>query len=180
MPDEGPFSGRQLRVGYWQVDARLVDIDKVRLEKALAQLGASLTITVLKNLEALAATPLDLLIIAGQGLAEEDFSQWLGGLRGRMRANNGIWCPALILAELPMATLRAVMAQVFAENWYFDILAPEHLSSLPIRVANLLRMHDHLHEIKRYAEALESLSSRLSALEDEVKRLQSGTMGEQP
>ena len=49
-------------------------------------------------------------------------------------------------------------------NWYFDILSMEHIDSMPIRVANLLRIHDHLHELERYQNTLATLNHRVDQL----------------
>ena len=56
-------------------------------------------------------------------------------------------------------------------NWYFDIVASDQLDSLPIRVANLLRIHDHLHELHRYSAALSSLTAQTEALKQELLQL---------
>ena len=44
-------------------------------------------------------------------------------------------------------------------------------ATLPIRVANLLRIHDHLHELKRYSAALDDITVKVKMLESQMKDL---------
>jgi hypothetical protein len=161
---------RTLRIVYWPADARVVDQDRARLEQGLRQLG-SLQIETLKTLDELAAKPADLLVVAAQTVPGEQFSKWLRSFKERVKNRGGIWTPALILANLPFPILNEVMPEAVQDNWYFDILAADHLASMPIRVANLLRIHDHLHELQRYAATLDSLSAKVQKLEDELEAL---------
>jgi hypothetical protein len=77
----------------------------------------------------------------------------------------------LIVAELPVNEARLLMEHAIKSNWYFDVVRPEHLDSLPVRVANLLRIHDHFHELRRNSETLDRLQDRVNMLEHEVNAL---------
>lgn len=166
----GAIFPRTLRIVYWPADARVVDQDRARLEQGLRQLG-SLQIETLKSLDELAARPADLLVVAAQTVPAEQFSKWLRSFKDRIKGSGGIWTPALILANLPFPVLNEVMPEAVQDNWYFDILAPEHMASMPIRVANLLRIHDHLHELQRYGSTLDSLSGKVQKLEEELEAM---------
>ena len=165
-----------MRLCYWNVDARVVDAGLVSLEQHLNALGGPRPVAV-KSLEpavldAVLDGPCDLAIIAAQSVDPAHFATWLRGLAQKIKRQNQIWMPALILSDAPFSVLREILPEARAENWYFDILAPAHLSSLPIRVANLLRIHDHLRELRRYEDALEDVSAKVKSLEARVAHMQ--------
>jgi hypothetical protein len=170
MTSSTVFPNRTLRLSYWNIEKRVVDSERLSLETHLRQLG-EVKITPVDGLDAPGAMPCDLLIVAAQILASQDFPTWLTGLSQRIQRQGHIWTPALILADIPFAVLRGILPVAVRDNWYFDILAPQHIESLPIRVANLLRIHDHLHELRRYGDVVDDLGKRASALEAELKRL---------
>ena len=163
---------RTLRVVYCPADPRVVDGERVRLEKSLKQLGA-VQISTVKSLDDLTPSPVDLLAVAAQTVPTEQFPVWLRSFKQRVRKSVGIWTPAIILANLPFEILNEVMAEAVQDNWYFDILSGDQLSSIPIRVANLIRIHDHLLELEKYASTLESLSNKVQQLEDDLEALRS-------
>jgi hypothetical protein len=70
-----------------------------------------------------------------------------------------------------MTRVVEVLEQTLNSNWYFDLLHPDHLSSLPVRVANLLRMHDHLHELLRYEKELKRMQADIGRIEAELQAL---------
>lgn len=168
------FQGRRLRLCYWSAEPRVLDSEVMGLEHHLARLG-ELEVVRLKALDAPEAQPCDLLIAAAQTIPVEGFPAWLRSLRTRIVAQDRIWTPALILADIPFVVLNEILPEAARENWYFDILAPGHVASLPIRVANLLRMHDHLHELKRYAAALDDINIKVKMLESQMRDLRAVT-----
>jgi hypothetical protein len=164
------FPNRTMRVSYWNIEKRVLDSERMSLEKHLEQLG-DIKVTPVDGLDAPGAMPCDLLIVAAQILAGQDFPTWLTGLSQRIQRQGYIWTPALILADMPFGVLRGILPAAVSDNWYFDILAPQHMESLPIRVANLLRIHDHLHELKRYGSVVDELSVKTEKLENELQKL---------
>ena len=164
------FSGRTLKIAYWNPDPRYVSISHIELEKELGLL-AELKVQPVKSIDYLAAEGFDLLVVSAQHIPEEDFSKWLLGLKSRIESQGNIWVPAIVVADVGVKSLREVLAPAIASNWYFDILAKDHISSLPVRVANLVRIHDHLGELRRYSEAVDSLNARLVTLELEAASL---------
>lgn len=167
---------RSLKICYWNAETRVVDSDRMNLERHLARLG-DVKVTPITSLDDakgkadLVGT--DLLIVAAQMVPEDKFASWLGGFRKRIEGLGLVWTPALILADIPFEVLSEIWPEVTKENWYFDILAPAHVASVPIRVANLLRIHDHLHELKRYAEALDDINNKVRGLEAQAAAFQS-------
>ena len=170
MTQTFPFPARSLRVCYWNVEKRIVDAERMSLERHLARLG-DVRVDSIAALDASDALPCDLLVVAAQMLAAEDFPQWLSGFRRRIKLQNAIWTPCLILADVGFEVLSGIWSDVTRDNWYFDVMSPSHLASIPIRVANLLRIHDHLHELHRYEAALDDINAKVRALETEVTSL---------
>lgn len=164
------FPNRTLRVSYWNIEKRVVDSERMSLETHLKQLG-DVKITQVDGLDVPGAMPCDLLIVAAQILATQAFPTWLAGLSQRIQKQGHIWTPALILADIPFGVLRDILPAAVRDNWYFDILSPQHIESLPIRVANLLRIHDHLNELSRYGQAVDDLSVKTQKLESELQKL---------
>ena len=168
------FPGRTLKIKYWNAEARFVDADRANLEQHLKRLG-TVEVTALKALDGPDLMPVDLLLIAAQMIPVNDFPQWLGGLRRRFQTPEKIWIPAVILADVPFETLSGLLPEAVRDNWYFDILSPAHVASLPIRVANLLRINDHLHEMKRYADAVDEVTKKVKTLESALVSLGKGS-----
>lgn len=168
------FPGRTLKLKYWNAETRFVDADRANLEHHLKRLG-EVEITAVKALDGPDLLPVDLLLIAAQMVPAKDFPQWLGGLRKRFQTPEKIWIPAVILADVPFDVLSGLLPEAVRDNWYFDILSPAHIASLPIRVANLLRINDHLHEMKRYADAVDEVTKKVRALEGALASLSKGT-----
>lgn len=159
-----------LRVCYLNAQPKIVAVTQVTLELHLQELAA-LTINPIASLDDPAFSPCDLLVVSGVHVPQSDFVSWLRGFAHQMHQQGKVWVPAIFLADVPFRVMKQFMAEAHSMNWYFDILAPDHLSSLPIRVANLLRIHDHLHELKRYAETLDGLSLRVTTLASELDRM---------
>lgn len=173
MPEGPLFKGRSFRLRYWHADPRVVDAERARLEQSLAKVG-DVRVDTLRSLDDPGLHPCDLLVVAAQAIPRDGFAKWLGGFKERFHRQGGIWVPVLIVADVPFEGLREILPDAARANWYFDIMAPEHVASLPIRVANLLRIHDHLHEMKRYATALDDINAKVEALETELQHLRGG------
>lgn len=161
---------RTLQMVYWAVDSRVLSPTLAKLEKSLQQLGPINLITP-KTFDEVSDLNLDLSVISALTLPQSSFVQWLKALKAKVRQQEKIWTPAIIIADLPFDTLKTVMIEAIQENWYFDIVSTDQLSSLPMRVANLIRIHDHLLELKRYDEAISNLNSRVLQLEASLEAM---------
>ena len=144
--------GRKIQILYYNVETRVIDSDIHLLEQRLKKIW-DVSISGIQSLDEIQGQPCDLLIVAAQVLEASEFGKWLAGLSKRIGQQGGIWIPCLILSEVEFEPLRDTFDQTVKDNWYFDIIAPLHMDSLPIRIANLLRIHDHLHELNRYDSA---------------------------
>lgn len=161
------FLERTLRIKYFVADKRFVDAERMVLEHNLRRL-TDVTLSELKSFDDPDFLPCDLLIVAAKNVAAIDFRKWLDGFRRKVRNEGNIWIPALILTQIEFEDLRDILLEAVNENWYFDVMHAEHMSSLPIRVANLLKIHDHLHELDRYEQALTELGEKVALLESQL------------
>lgn len=162
--------GRKLRICYYNTDERSLDANRIDLEKKLKFLG-DFELYQMKRLDDPRRAPCDLLVVLAKGIPDQKFGDWLDSFSQRLERQGDIWLPALIISGVPFTILRDMIENAIRMNWYFDIVSPDHLDSLPVRVANLLRIHDHLHELKRYETALNSLSGQLEQVSEAVKSL---------
>ena len=112
--------------------------------------------------------PCDLLIIIAHTLDSESLITWVKGLAKRMEKNNSISTPALIIGEEVELATKGIMSFAAAENWYFDLIEVDQLTSIPIRAANLIRIHDHIHELGRYENAIQNLEKQVKELESKI------------
>ena len=164
------FPNRELRICYWNAFGKVIDSDLMQIEQNLRHLG-EVKIEEVKSLDDSSLSPCDLLIVAAQQVSEDDFSSWMTKFRGKIHKQGHVWTPALIFADVPFSILNDIWPEAVKENWYFDILSPAHIESLPIRVANILRIHDHLHELHRYSETLDELNTKVVKAEKEISNI---------
>jgi hypothetical protein len=80
-----------------------------------------------------------------------------------------IWSPALIMCDVSYTKIGQLIDWAVKINWYFDIVSRDHITSLPIRIINLLRIHDHLHELQRYDSELTTLQGRIDEIEQKLQ-----------
>lgn len=170
MEPSSPILHRPRRLCYYKVDPRAIDSDLMMIESHLKRLG-DLKVEAVKDLSSLEVLPCDLIVVGAQKVPEDAFSGWFSALRAKLVSNASIWTPALVIADVSFDVLRSLLVQAVLDNWYFDIVNPRQISSLPIRVANLLRIHDHLHELRRYALALDEIQGQVRELESQIVTL---------
>lgn len=162
------FPNRRLRVCVWNPTPSMVSASLGHIETELKRL-ASLQLVTLKALDDPQMLPCDLLVATALYIDEEMFPEWLKGVEGRLTRQGGIRVPMIIFAKVSEPVQRGLLRAAVESNWYFDIINPEHVSSLPMRAANFLRLHDHLHEIKRMDEELRNLTQKVLTLEEGLK-----------
>jgi hypothetical protein len=101
-------------------------------------------------------------------LNDSEMSTWVKGLAQRMDKNNNINVPALIIGDSVDQAANDLMSFAVSQNWYFDLIDIEHIDSISIRAANLLRIHDHIHELGRYESTIQTLEKQVKELEKKV------------
>jgi hypothetical protein len=162
MPMALWFANRRLKIAYWDQDAKFANAAKLSLEHGLAKI-ADVAWNELRSLDDIGDA--DLLIVAAHTVPPTVFNDWLRGLSKRMQTPSRIWIPALIVAPIRFDQFADSVLEHTMNNWYFDIIDPAHLDSIPVRVAHLVRIHDHLKELLRYQAELSDLEQRIDALE---------------
>lgn len=158
------FPDRRLRVCVWNPTPQMASASLGYVETELKRLG-TVQLVHLKSLDDANAFPCDLLVATAVFIPDEDFSQWLKGVEVRLSRQGGILPPTVICAKVSEGVQRTLMRWAIECNWYFDLIDPDHMPSLPIRVANFLRLHDHLHEVKRMDRELQTVVSKVENLE---------------
>ncbi|MFK7872252.1 MAG: hypothetical protein AB8C84_03640 [Oligoflexales bacterium] len=161
-----PASSR-LRVGHLNLSPNSLNAQAVAIEQALSCLG-EISLTELESFDDPKFYPLDLLIVKAEQIPHDELPRWLESFAERVRQQGKIWVPALVLSSCEFDVLQSFMPKARAMNWYFDIVSPQHLASIPIRVSNLLRMHDHLHELGRYEAQIQELQKQLQVVEEKL------------
>jgi hypothetical protein len=167
MPPTLLFANRRLRIGYWDSDAKFTNMQKMNFERSLSTL-ADITLEELKEYDAPNLPDFDVIIIAAPKLSEDRLLAWLRGLVKRMQHPRAIWVPAMIVAPISYQTLAPAMIELTMNNWYFDVVDPESIASVPIRIANLVRIHDHIKELSRYHAELRQLDAKVTSLEQQL------------
>ena len=163
------YSNRKLRVCFFEENSRIVDAVGILLMQQLKQL-AELDKFNISSIQDLKQQPTDLIVVAATSVPERQLTNWLAKFGEAIASNQGIRTPALIVSKASFASLKETLLQAYQANWYFDIVHPDELASLPIRVANLLRIHDHLHELVRYRQQLDDLTERVDQLTELVEK----------
>lgn len=161
-------SNRRRRLCYWDNLRAVTDATKLNIERHLSFLP-DFDLQHLKTLDDQKFLPCDLLILNAMDVPGNEFAKWLSGIHKRLKSQHGVWTPTLIFSDANFTTLSEEIHSFAMSNWYFDIINPQHLDSVPIRVANLLKIHDHLHELLRYQEQLDKMQLQIEAIEQKLE-----------
>ena len=172
MSDNFIFQGRRMRVCSWNASPGFISAASAALEQQLRML-IQVEIVPLKSLTD-ATAPCDLLIISAEGIDDEAFPSWLKSVSERIPNIHGIPVPSIIFGVVPAPVQRELLRWAVEGNWYFDIVDPGHVTSLPVRVANFLRLHDHLHEVRRISDASRLLEARVREMEAQITEILKG------
>ena len=165
------YTLRKIRACYLEPQSRLVNSDILQLQTYLSLLG-ELSIDRIQSISEARTPPFDLLITSATHLSAQQFCSWIEGFAIQMQSKGLIWTPAIILAKFNFDELSDIFHLAAQHNWYFDIISPDHLDSLPTRTANLLRIRDHLRELGVYNETLNELTRQVQILDKTVSSLQ--------
>lgn len=150
-----------------------MDNHKLHVEEKLKMIG-DLELVHLKSIDDPNLFPCDLLILTSEQVPEEEFYNWLVNYSKRIHRQSSIKIPTVVISEVSFFMQKKFMLDAVKSNWYFDIVSKEHLESLPIRITNLLRIHDHIHEIHRYENSLISLQEKVDLLSQQIVTLTKG------
>jgi hypothetical protein len=160
---------RKRRICLWDDSAKHISMTKLNVSKHFSFLP-QIDYHQIKSLDDPDFSPCDLLICYVANQDEESFFPWLNKFQNQLKTQNSIWTPVLFICDIGFSTMTHWLHDHANQNWYFDIIHPDHIASLPIRIANLLRIHDHLHELKRYHEQLNAMQSQITAIEKKLEQ----------
>ncbi len=164
------ISGKQdIRISVWNSVPAMVNSGVLQFENEINKLFKT-KLTNVKNLEDPNLLPCDLLLCQASFIEEEAFEVWIKGVEKRIPFQGAIKVPCMIMADIPVHIQRELIQWGVSTNWYFDILSTDHISSLPVRLSNLLRFHDHLHEINRMQQATGQLLNQVNTLEQQLEK----------
>jgi hypothetical protein len=164
------FKNRRMRVCSWAATPGFASAASAAFDQQLRQF-IQLDLVKVKSLDDPEVHPADLLIISAEGLDDELFPEWIKGLSTRIPRAHGIPVPTIIFSIVSAPTQRELLRWAVDGNWYFDIVEPDHLSSLPVRVANFLRLHDHLHEVRRMTDVSAVMAKKVQDMEQQLQKL---------
>jgi hypothetical protein len=167
------FKNRRLRICLWNATPGFVSAASAAFDQHMRHL-VQLESVQLKQLDDPQATPCDLLIILAEGLDEDQILPWLQSIAPRVPQAQGIPVPSVIFTAISAAVQRELLRWAVDGNWYFDIVDPDHAASLPVRVANFLRLHDHLHEVRRMNDVVRGFELKMRSLEADLETLMKG------
>jgi hypothetical protein len=167
------FKNRRMRVCAWAATPGFASAASAAFDQQLRQF-IQLDLVKVKSLDDPQILPADLLIISAEGIDDEVFPDWVKGISARIPKAHSIPVPTIIFGLVAATTQRELLRWAVDGNWYFDIVDPGQLSSLPVRVANFLRLHDHLHEVRRMTEASGLMAKKVQDMEQQLQRIVKG------
>ena len=97
------------------------------------------------------------LIVSALNLSEAELLTWLQKYRKKSLSQKNVLIPLLLIHSNDELSFQSLFDEAFKAKWFFDLCSEKHLSSLIIRAANLIRVHDLLHDLKRRDEMITSL-----------------------
>ena len=165
MDKKKRFYQRNLRICYWDNDRSLINAIKANFESQLRLLPTSCSTVKISGLTDENLNPCDLLVISAIDVPDKGLLPWIQRIEAEVRRHQCIWIPALIFHSCDFSTLLEMINFSVQSNWYFDFISPDDHSSLPIRMSNLLKINDHLYELKRYHHQVSHLEKEVSALQ---------------
>lgn len=158
---------RPLKICVVNQEPRLVDRHLAAIESELKKIY-EVELEKISSVDNIADQPCDLLIVIAHQLEAEELVTWVKALGKRIEKNNAVSIPSLIIGQDLEVPSKDLMSFAISENWYFDLISAEHLGSLAIRAANLIRIHDHIHELGRYESTIKNLENQVKELEEKL------------
>jgi hypothetical protein len=167
-PENQFFDSRQ--IGFLVYDPRLADRYLAQMEMILKQNG-DLKIIKISSMTDPKISNCSCLIVFANNLDDDAMITWVKGVAKKLDPQL-INTPWLIICESSEFIQRELLRYALSENWYFDLLEPDHLGSLTIRMANLIRISDHIRELSRYERETKDLEIKMAAALEMIDKLQ--------
>jgi hypothetical protein len=154
-------------VGIYDPEKRVLNRTKLAIEHAIKRISEVEFIS-LPSLKPEDISSCDVSIICGPNDTALT-RPWLEKLVQQFSQPQLIRQPVVILSSWNLEQLSEILNFTIQQNWYFDIINPDHIASLPIRLANLIRLHDHLKELANYDRIVRELSDKVQELEANLR-----------
>lgn len=158
---------RRISVCYVNAEPKAISARMLNFEKYLSQLG-SVEVQDRETMEAAYAESPDIVIYDALLLDSSGLLGLVKSLYKNVVQSEKIWTPVLIYVRAEFGLVKELLPFANQVNWYFDLVTEEHLEILPIRVGNLVRIHDHLKEMFAYKSEIATLESRLEEVEAQL------------
>lgn len=150
-----------LALTYWEQNSLTWDAIKGQVEQQLSLIFPCETKKV-KTLTDEGFWPCDL-IVTYTGSMNSVVST-LKTIERQLKVSGKIWPACLVIGHYPEDQAPELIDLTLSSNWNFDVLSPEHLESLPPRIGNLIRIQDHLQELRGYDKQLQDLEAEVAKL----------------
>jgi hypothetical protein len=160
------MTNRNLRITYFDESPKALNLEKVDFELKLKRVF-DIAINQTSNIDQVRADDTDLIVAFPSTADGESLMKWIQRYENRT-AQNLSTIPLLVIFRVGFQTVNDAFLISHASNRYFDIIHPEHLDSLPVRILNLLKIRDHIAEIGRYDATLKELIKKVSDLETQI------------
>lgn len=165
-----PNQKRQLKIALINQQPKLVTRTLAEIEQEIEKLH-SYEIETIGSFEDSYIKPFDLIVMIAIHLGPKELFAWIKSTSEKIARNHHIPVPCLIISETPSHQVSELTEFAVKENWYFDVVDTKHVASCPMRIANLLRIHDHIHELRRYDQTVTELNERVNELERQLETL---------
>lgn len=156
--------------GFLIHDARLADRYLARVEATLKSISEVKTVTISSGTDP-KLNKCSILIVFANNLDDQQMITWVKGISKRLDPSS-VNIPWLIICESSEDVQKELLRYALEENWYFDLVSPEHLDSLTTRIGSLIRISDHIHELKRYDDEIKALESQVALALEKIQHLQ--------
>ncbi len=161
---------KKINVGNYSLTPKIITQVGAFVESHLKVFFES-QVEVVKDHEQIKSPDFDIGLVQAQELELPEFLKWLDSFEKKRADASLIQVPFIIVTPISPADVAKLFVRVVETNWYFDLVHPMQLQSLPIRVANLIRIKLHIEELQRYNLELDQMAEKIAQLEEKLKTL---------
>ena len=157
-------------IGFWSYFKSSTSSAAISVEENLKSLP-QISLSKIDGVSKEQLSGIDLIVIDAMELEIDEPILWIDKLFKKIVSNNNIPIPCLIINKAHNLDIAIDIFEHIRSNFYYDFINPNHLGSLSMRMANLIKIHDHLHELSRYEKELTSLQKQTDQLQQQLLEL---------
>ena len=151
------------KILYLNIDEKMLTSVTIQLEKYFHRLG---TFNIQKT-GSIRDSEADLIIV-GTFFSSEELKTWIKRLIKDLNERS-IWIPVIFVADLDFEAIYSIVEECFNKtNWYFDLVLSSNMEELAMKIANLIKIHDHLKELKDYHDKLNQMNEEVEKLKQKL------------